>query len=325
MQQHLETLIRKKEQLEAELQRRVALRLKQKNMDDSVRTLRNNYYLGHYQKVIDEVKEFSSETPAQMAFYYRALLQLRPEEVFQNIDDRAPTALQAIKLLGTYRTAAEDNKELVFETLNEWLQDEILNQDQVLNLIAAQVYFEEGNYKDALKLVASAGEDLEKFAMAVQIYLKIDRVDIAVKTVAAMADIDDDDALTQLCTAWIHIAQGGSKLREASFLLQELMEMFGKSTSLLVTSAVVQLHLANYKEANDFLKMARSTSLENGGKVSADTLVNYTVALQLTKRAPEIVTKIKQELSDSYPGHPYLATQAEMERMFDTHAAKYSL
>lgn len=294
-------------------------------MDESVRTLRNNYYLGHYQKVIDEVKEFSSETPAQMAFYYRALLQTSPDEVFKNINDRAPTALQAIRLLGTYRTAADDNKELVFETLNEWLADEILNQDPVLTLIAAQIYFEEKNYKDALKLVVVAGEDLEKFALAVQIYLKIDRVDLAVKAVGLMGDVDDDDALTQICTAWVHIAQGGGKLREASFLLQELMEMFGKSVTLLVSAAAVQLHLANFREANDYLKMARSAALEAGQKVSPDTLVNYITALQLTKRSPEIIEKITQELSDSTPGHPYLITQAEMEQMFDTHAAKYSI
>lgn len=292
-------------------------------MDDSVRTLRNNYYLGHYQKVIDEVKEFSSEGPAEMAYYYKALLQLKPDQVFSNINDRAPTALQAIKLLGTYKTASDDNKELVFETLNEWLGDEILNQDQTLSLIASQIYFEEKNYKEALKLVMNAGEDLEKFAMAVQIYLKIDRVDLAAKACAAMADIDDDDVLTQLATTWLHIAQGGNKMREASFLLQELIEKFGKSTLLLVSSAVVQLHLANFGEANQFLKQARATSLEAGVKVSADTLINYIVALQLTKRSPEIIAKISQELCDSYPGHQYSVTQREMEAMFDTHAAKY--
>lgn len=294
-------------------------------MDDSVRTLRNNYYLGHYQKVIDEVKEFSSEGPVEMSFYYRALLQLKPEEVFKNITDRGPTALQAVKLLGTYRTAEDDQKELVFETLNEWLGDEILSKDQVLSVIAAQIFFEEKNYKEALKLVMNAGEDLEKFALCVQIYLKIDRVDLAAKACAAMADVDDDDALTQLATSWLHIAQGGNKIREASFLLQELIEKFGKSPTLLVSSAVAQLHLANYAEANNFLKLARASSLEGGGKVSADTLVNYIVALQVTKRAPEIIAKITEELQGTYPRHPYLVTQNEMETMFDKHASKYSV
>ena len=60
-------------------------------MDDSVRTLRNNFYLGHFSKVIDEVKEFGDETPPQMAFYFRAFLQTEPEEVFNNVNDRSST------------------------------------------------------------------------------------------------------------------------------------------------------------------------------------------------------------------------------------------
>ena len=70
--------------------------------------------------------------------------------------------MQAIKLLGTYRTAEDDTKELVFETLNEWLGDEILGKDDTLAIVAAQIFFEEKNYKEALKLVVVAGENLEK-------------------------------------------------------------------------------------------------------------------------------------------------------------------
>lgn len=291
---------------------------------EETRTLRNNFYLGHYKKVIEEVKGFSSESPAELSFYYRALLQTDPSQVFKNVTDRSPTALQAIKLLGTYRTADDDNKELVFETLNEWLADEILGQDSILNLTASQIYFEENNYKDALRLVVNAGENLEMHGMCVQIYLKMDRVDLASKAVSMMADIDDDDVLTQLCTAWLYIAQGGNKITEASFLLQELVDKFGPSTTVMVSSAVCQLHLANYNDANNFLKQARALALETGGKVSADTLINYVVALQLTKRSPEIIAKITKELNDSYPTSPWIQTQKEMGALFDTYASKYN-
>lgn len=293
-------------------------------MDDSVRTLRNNFYLGHFGKVMDEVKEFGDETPAQLSFYYRAALEVKPNEITK-INDRSPTALQAIKLLGTYRTAADDTKELVFETLNEWLSDEILGKDETLSIIAAQIFFEEKNYKEALKLVANANENLEKFALAVQIYLKMDRVDLAAKACAAMADVDDDDALTQLCQSWLYTVQGGNKTREASFLLQELIEKFGASTSLLAASAVVQLHLANFAEANQFLKMAKTCAAENKERLAADVLINYIVALHLTKRAPEIIEKLTGELSESYPKHTYLENQNAMSAMFDAHASKYTV
>jgi hypothetical protein len=105
-----------------------------------------------------------------------------------------------VKQLATYRTAADDNKEMIVTQLSEWLSSEMLKKDDTLQIIAAHIYFEEKNYKEALKLVKDAGENLEKYsillsslsslsiscvlyrlALTVQIYLKIDRIDLAAK------------------------------------------------------------------------------------------------------------------------------------------------
>lgn len=290
---------------------------------DELRSLRNFYYLGLYSNVLSEAKH--SENPGAKVFYYLALLETSPKEVFKQINDRAATALQAVKLLGTYRTAAQDQKDLAFETLAEWLSDEMLGNDPTLQLVAAQMYFEEGNYKDALRAVSPSSEDLEKMALQVQIYLKIDRVDLAQKAAASMAEVDDDDVLTQLATSWLYIALGGEKVTEASFLLQELVDKFGPSVSVLSSQAVCQLHLGNMNEANSFLKQARSMALQQGNKVDSATLVNFIVCLQNQRKSQDIIDKIIGELKESYPTHPWLAQQEEIVKLFDRHAKTYAL
>ena len=44
-------------------------------------------------------------------------------------------------------------------------------------------------------------------ALAVQLYLKMDRPDLAEKTLKAMTAADDESALTQISTAVLYLAQ----------------------------------------------------------------------------------------------------------------------
>lgn len=109
----------------------------------------------------------------------------------------------------------------------------------------------------------------------VQLYLKMDRVDLAAKVIKTMADVDDDDPLTQLATAWVYIAQGGDKISEAFYLLQELIEKFGQSVSVLNSLAVCQLHLKNFSQAFQFLKQARNLRVDKGKKSSSGYTCKY--------------------------------------------------
>jgi len=286
-------------------------------MSDS-RTLRTALNLGLYSNVLNEAKN-ATETAAKV-YYYRALLETTPSEVFKQIDDRANTGLQAVKLLGTFRSAAAEQKELAFETLREWLSDEMLRKDRSLILLGSQMYFEDNNFKEAMRLVQSPGEDLEQWAMQVQISLKIDRVDLAAKACKAMTDIDDDDALTQLCNAWLHIFSGAEKATEASFLLQELIDKFGPSSKVLCLQAVCQIQLGNYSEATNFLKLARAQALSAGGKIDAAILINYIVSLKNTLKPAE---KIESELREAYPKHPWVQQQTAMASMFDEYSARF--
>jgi len=271
-----------------------------------------------YSKVLNEAKG-STDTAAKV-YYYRALLETNPADVFKQIDANANTGLQAVKLLGTFRSAAADQKELAFETLKEWLADEMLGKDRSLILLGSQMYFEDNNFKEAMRLVQSPGEDLEQWAMQVQICLKIDRLDLAAKACRAMTDLDDDDALTQLCNAWLNIFSGAEKATEASFLLQELVDKFGPSTKIVCLQAVCQIQLGNYAEANNFLKQARAQALTGGGKIDASILINYIVS---QKNISKNTDKIEIELREAYPKHPWVLQQTAMSTMFDEYTARF--
>jgi len=296
---------------------------------DELRPLRNFYYLGLYKNAIAEAESIKASNPdiAVIAdvYLYRSQLEIDPSVVLKAITDKAPTSLRAVKLLATYRTANEDTKELVFETLLEWLSYTMIQNDPVLQTIAAIIYLEEEKYKEALKLLASPGENLEKMAINVQLYLKIDRVDLAAKIIKTMADVDDDDPLTQLATAWVYIAQGGDKISEAFYLLQELIEKFGQSVSILNSLAVCQLHLKNFTQAFQFLKQARNLRIEKGKKAHPDTLVNTIVCLHHMRKPADIITKIKMELEDADPNNAWLKDQETMSKIFDKHAKNLSI
>eukprot|EP00808_Paulinella_micropora_P027237 g53258.t1 len=292
---------------------------------DDLRSVRNYFSLGLYDKCIEEAKSISKSNPemADFAQIYavRAMVESNPAKA--TFPRKSSTALQAVTELAAYRTAAEDLKEVVLDKLKDWLSSDITKSDPTLQLVAAQIYFEQEDYKSALKLVFNAGENLEKLAMQVCIFLKIHRLDMADKAVEKMKNIDDDDPLTSLAASWVACAQGGEKATEATFALQELIEKFGASVKVLNLLAACQMRLQNWAEASKYLKEARDVCSQAGKTFSAETYLNSIVNLQQTNKSQEMIAKIRGDLEKAYPNHPIVAKRAEAEKIFDKNAAKY--
>jgi coatomer protein complex subunit epsilon len=297
---------------------------------DALRQLRNYYYVGQYAEAIAEavqVKQHADASVAPLAdlFHFRALLgQGDHAGVNNGITANATAGLQAVKLQCTFRTASAETRDMVFDTIGNWLGDASLGADEALRLVCAHIYLEAGKLKEALQLVHD-GHSFEAMNVAVQIYLRIDRVDLAAKTVATMQEMDDNDTMTQLATSWLGVVQGGEKATEAFFLLQELVEKFGATPSVLNGMAAAQMALHKYADAFGHLRQAREIDLAAKRPVAADTLINSMVCLQHLQKSGDIINTIEAELKTSHPNHPFLQRQADVVAEFDRAAANYSL
>lgn len=146
----------------------------------------------------------------------------------------------------------------MLESLKEWCNSPDLAADPTLQILTAQLYMAQENYKEALKLVHADNENLEKMATAIAIYLKIDRLDLAQKTLKIMQDInEDDDILVQLASSWVQIESGGDRVNEALETLSELLTSPGPSVPVLNAIAVCNMQKKEFTAALDSLKQAR--------------------------------------------------------------------
>jgi coatomer subunit epsilon len=67
------------------------------------------------------------------------------------------------------------------------------------------VHIQDDNLKEAVKLV-HRGVNLEQRALLVQLYLRMDRTDLAQKEAKAMKSADEDSTLSMLASAWTNLA-----------------------------------------------------------------------------------------------------------------------
>jgi coatomer protein complex subunit epsilon len=257
-------------------------------------------------------------------YVYRCLLgQQNYSRVLSEIKPGAPAPLLAVRTLAEYLSAPQGSsaRSSAVAQVDSWLRDDVTAaSNPTVQCIAAIVYLHEGSYAQALRAVRG-GASLEALALTVQTFLRIDRVDLAEKALAALQERDDESALYQRCAAQVNLTLGGERYREAQSLYQEMLQRYGdESNGASCGLAAADLCLRKFDEAERAAGEALSRDPGN-----AEALVSTLAALQHTgKGTSEAATKALATLRKAAPDHPFLAALAVAEASFDRVAAGFA-
>ncbi|EYC24279.1 hypothetical protein Y032_0014g2416 [Ancylostoma ceylanicum] len=282
---------------------------------DRLFDIKNAFFLGHYQQCILEAQKLitkvEEEKLAKDVFTYRSYIaQGKATVVLSEISERTDNpSLKAVRRLAEYQTPS--NKKRIANEVQSEVSSGTAPTDDTSCIVAALILNEEGNPEDAMRIL-SKSSSLEARSATVFTLLQMDRVDLAVKELKKMNEIDEDATLTQLALAWVNMAVGKDKLKDAYYIYQEMMDKYGQSPQLLVSQSAVLILQGKYKEAEALLHEAQLRDSNN-----CDALVNLVAVSQFLGKDHEVMKRYIAQLRDIDSTHPWVADLQAKEALFD--------
>ena len=320
---------------------------------DELYTLKQLFHLGSFREALDEAASLKLKPgPAgEAARLERDVLALR-SQVGLGLAARvaaegggdgggdaaaaaAPLALQAVRALARYLSAPERRAEVVAQ-FEAWASDAAASAVPAVQALGATVFLHEGQPLLALRALRGFAS-LEALALSVEVFLRMDRVDLAERQLRALQERDDESALFQLSAAHVCLALGGDKYREALSTLQEVLQRYGEDgTAVSAALCAALVCLRRFDEAERVLKEALAKEPH-----APELLVNYLALLQHTGRGlgagagaaaaegaaadgSNASAKVLATLQRVAPGHPFVAALALAESSFDRVAAGFA-
>jgi coatomer protein complex subunit epsilon len=306
---------------------------------DDLYTLRAQYWLGHYEMALTEARSVARRPMPQPLKDEREELTVRcrlaagdAAGALEEAGRCRPTpAMAALGALCRYE--ADGNGDGLADALRALLAapDSGGGEMEALRLHAGSAFLRAGMAREALQCCAAgpgggsapSPRALERTALALRVYLSIDRIDLAAGAMETLRSLDEDSVLVQLCAAQLGTVRGSATAPDALHHLSSLSEQYGPSLLLLNAVACAHLAAGSYGDASAALAEARQ---DHGGDRDADTLVNSVACAQhLGAAAADGALPLLAALRANHPTHPYVEGLGRVEAALDREAAKYRL
>jgi len=295
--------------------------------------VKQQFILGAYKTLVQTPLPDSSSSDyiPRILYNARAYIALNePKSALKLIpEDSENIALKAVASLARYVDAADPTKaEAALEELRD-LSVEIEGEDvdgserdkALVRVLAATAFARAGEVEEALETLGSDTEDLEAVALIVQLYLSINRVDLAKKQFERSKRWAEDDLLLQLIESTIGLVTGKDNYSNtSSFYTEQLGNPSLSSPHLLTARGVTRIMRGEIQEAKSDLE----ESLEQQ-KGDVETEAAYAVAAELGALKKKEADELWLKLTADYPSHPLVQDMTQKADMFDQYASTYAV
>ncbi|KAJ3838760.1 coatomer epsilon subunit-domain-containing protein [Lentinula raphanica] len=296
--------------------------------------VKQQFVLGAYKTVVDLTLPDPNSPDFIPTLIYKARSHIAlndPKAALQLVPaDSENVALKAVTSLAKF-VAAEgtSNSESALEELRD-LSVEIEGDDvegtdrdkATVRVLAGTAFARAGELEEALETLGADTEDLEAVAVIVQIYLSINRPDLAKKEYERSKRWAEDDLLLQLIESIIGLVTGKDEYHNPyTFYTEQLGNPSLSSPHVLTARGVTRILRNEFPEAQSDLEEALTQHTD------AETLAAFAVAsgLSSTKKGETDANELWTRLSSEYPRHPSVVDIAKKSTLFDEAMAKYTV
>lgn len=301
---------------------------------DILYTLRTQYWLGHFNLSLSEAKNLK-KLPLNLElkieceeFMLRSLLALKQYDSI--VEDTAEynnnIGIHVLLLRARYEsTNSLEEKKNIIESVQNLLNDNSNSYNATLALTASHIFLSHGEMiSEALKCVQNS-TNIEHLALSIQIYLHINRLDLAKNVLKTLSDADEDAVLTQLSAVQVYLFAGRSHTEDALHRINSLLEQYGPSSMLLNYMVIAYMTLEEYNTAENIIKEIVLLDTDSGQIASVDTLINKLVCYQHLGKGSGDIYDIVNKLKEYYPHHSFVSRLRLFEAEFESECEKYKI
>ncbi|KAF8730071.1 hypothetical protein AX14_005684 [Amanita brunnescens Koide BX004] len=294
--------------------------------------VKQQFILGAYKSLADMPSPELSSSDYTSVVLYKARAHIAlddPQSALRLTDeDDENVAIKAVRALAKYVAAEDDvDKDAALEEQRD-LAVEIEGDSEgnarekaLVRVIAATAFVRAGETEEALETLGIDTEDLEAVALLVQIYLSINRPDLAKKQFDRSKRWAEDDLLLQLIESTIGLVTGKDGYsNSSSFYTEQLANPSLTSPHILTARGITRILRNEIQEAKSDLEEALEQQ-----KGDAETLAALCVAASLGASRKQEADDLWVRLSTDQPHHPLVVDVSTTSNLFDRAVARYNV